>query len=78
VVASEDTAWTAGDVSSEEGRFVASTQYGPVRGDEEGGILVFEGVRYGADTATTRFAPPAPPEPWSEVRDALNYWPRAT
>jgi len=64
---------TAGDASSEEDRLVASTQYGSVRGYEEDGILVFKGVRYGADTATTRFAAPAPPEPWTEVRDALSY-----
>ena len=64
---------TAGDVGSGEDRLVAATRYGPVRGYEEEGVLVFKGVRYGADTATTRFAPPAPPAPWTEVRDALAY-----
>ncbi len=52
---------------------VATTQYGPVRGSVEDDILVFKGVRYGADTATTRFAAPAAPEPWTEVQDALAY-----
>ncbi len=71
-VACQEARGTAGDISSED-PLVASTQHGPVRGFEEEGILVFKGVRYGADTATTRFAPPAPPEPWTEVRDAFAY-----
>jgi para-nitrobenzyl esterase len=52
---------------------VATTAYGPVRGFTEDGALVFKGIRYGADTATTRFAPPQPPEPWTEVHDAFDY-----
>lgn len=36
-------------------------------------VCVFKGVRYGADTASTRFAAPRPPEPWSGVRGALAY-----
>ena len=52
---------------------IAATAYGRVRGAVEDGILVFKGIRYGADTATTRFQPPVPPSPWSDVEDALNY-----
>lgn len=52
---------------------VATTQYGKVRGYEEDGIKVFKGIRYGADTATTRFMAPQPPEPWDGVKDALTY-----
>ena len=52
---------------------VAATKAGKVRGSVENGINVFKGVRYGADTATTRFQAPKPPEPWSEVRDALDF-----
>lgn len=52
---------------------VAATQAGKVRGFVEDGVLVFKGIRYGADTATTRFMPPAPPAPWNDVRDALAY-----
>ena len=51
----------------------ATTQYGPVRGFMDGSIEVFKGIRYGADTATTRFAPPAPPAAWTEPMDALAY-----
>ncbi len=34
---------------------IAETTYGAVRGAVEDGINVFKGIRYGADTATTRF-----------------------
>ncbi|MGK0223558.1 MAG: para-nitrobenzyl esterase, partial [Limisphaerales bacterium] len=47
--------------------------YGPVRGTEENGIQIFKGVRYGADTATTRFAAPKAPVPWTEPADALAF-----
>lgn len=52
---------------------VVTTQYGKVKGYLEDGIAVFKGVRYGADTATTRFQPPRAPEPWTDVKDALAY-----
>src|SRR5436305_1356259 len=52
---------------------VALTTAGPVRGTTEAGVYVFKGVRYGRDTATTRFAAPEPPEPWTDVRDAMGY-----
>ena len=44
-----------------------------VKGALEDGIAIFKGVRYGADTATTRFQPPQAPEPWTDVKDALGY-----
>ena len=56
---------------------VATTRHGRVRGLEEEGVLVFRGVRYGADTALRRFMPPLPPEPWPGIRDALAYGPAA-
>lgn len=52
---------------------VAQTVHGKVRGAMEDGVNVFLGIRYGADTATTRFAAPAAPEPWTGVVDALEY-----
>jgi len=58
---------------SETAAPVATTRYGSVRGALEDGILAFKGIRYGADTATTRFAAPAPPAPWSGVRDATMF-----
>jgi para-nitrobenzyl esterase len=56
---------------------IASTRSGKVRGYVDNSINVFKGIRYGGDTAGRRFMPPAPPEPWSEVRDALMYGPSA-
>jgi para-nitrobenzyl esterase len=52
---------------------IATTKSGKIRGAVENGINVFKGVRYGTDTATTRFAAPKPPAPWSDVKDALHY-----
>jgi para-nitrobenzyl esterase len=52
---------------------VANTHHGQVRGTVEDGILTFKGLRYGADTATTRFAAPASPEPWEGIQPATSY-----
>ncbi len=54
---------------------VVRTRAGPVRGFTADGVQVFRGVRYGADTAPRRFQPPAPPAPWTEVREAVDYGP---
>ncbi len=54
---------------------IATTRHGKVRGAEVEGIKVFKGVRYGADTASRRFMPALPPEPWSGVVDAVAYGP---
>lgn len=63
----------AGRAGAQEGQPLVRTSNGPVRGRVEGGIEVFRGVRYGADTALTRFAKPRRPDPWTEVRDAVAY-----
>lgn len=52
---------------------IVETQAGKIRGYEEGSIKVFKGIPYGADTATTRFKPPAAPRLWRGIRDATEY-----
>jgi para-nitrobenzyl esterase len=52
---------------------VAQTTYGKIRGLAEGPIKVFKGIPYGADTATTRFMPPAPPKSWTGERETIHY-----
>lgn len=55
----------------------AKTTAGRIRGIEKDGIHIFKGIPYGADTAQRRFQAPVPPTPWKDVRDALDFGPRA-
>ena len=53
---------------------VVETARGKLRGLESGGVSIFRGVSYAADTSgKNRFMPPQPFEPWSGVRDALHW-----
>jgi para-nitrobenzyl esterase len=54
---------------------VARTTAGRVRGYLDDGINAFRGIRYGASTGGRRFQPPAPPDPWADVREATAYGP---
>lgn len=54
---------------------IAATRHGKVRGYVDQGIMVFKGVRYGADTAPRRFMAPLPPQPWQGVLDAVEHGP---
>ncbi len=69
----DTTAAEPAEAPAASGPPIAETTYGRVRGDVDDGILTFKGVRYGADTATTRFAAPAAPAPWNDVADAVAY-----
>lgn len=60
--------------ASVEGQPVVETTTGKIRGATVNAISAFKGVPYGASTAgKNRFMPPAKPERWSGVRDALQY-----
>ncbi|MBL8771542.1 MAG: carboxylesterase/lipase family protein [Phenylobacterium sp.] len=53
---------------------IVETADGKLRGLVSGGIKVFKGVPYGADTSgPNRFRPPQPVKKWAGVRDALDY-----
>jgi para-nitrobenzyl esterase len=56
---------------------VVHTKSGPARGRVHDDISVFLGIPYGADTRETRFQPPLPPTPWTDVRDASVWGDRA-
>ncbi|MFI1184959.1 carboxylesterase/lipase family protein [Streptomyces californicus] len=54
------------------------TVHGTVRGAVERGVAVFRGIPYAAPpVGALRFRAPAPPEPWTGVREAVAYGPTA-
>jgi para-nitrobenzyl esterase len=49
------------------------TTAGKVRGRLDGDLMIFRGIRYGADTSKRRFMPPEPPAPWRGVIEAREF-----
>lgn len=63
-----------GSVVASTAATVVETTAGKIRGSRRDGIYCFKGVPYGASTSgAARFMPPARPEPWSGIRNALHY-----
>ena len=61
-------------VTASDPATVAETTAGKIRGFKRNGVYIFKGVPYGASTAgEMRFMPPAKPEPWKGIRNALQY-----
>lgn len=54
-----------------------TTLAGVVEGVWSGKVRVFKGVPYGVDTRTTRFLPPQPVAPWTDVKACKDWAPRA-
>ncbi len=52
---------------------LARVRGGRVRGQREQGVLVFRGLRYGADTGAYRFQPPRREAAWRGIADALEF-----
>ncbi len=62
--------------STGAGGVVVRTAYGAVRGDAEGGVRVFRGIRFAKPpVGALRFRPPIEPEPWTSIRPALDFAP---
>jgi len=63
----------ATQMGTESGNPVAETEYGQVEGYVEDGVMVFKGIRYGADTGPVRFKAPEEPANWRGVAQAKAY-----
>ncbi len=63
-----------GKVTASDASTVVETVFGKIRGFLRDGVYVFKGVPYGTSTSGEgRFMPPSKPEPWTGVRNALQY-----
>jgi para-nitrobenzyl esterase len=57
---------------------VVETTYGKIRGAQVNKVYAFKGISYGEATDVSgRFLPPAKPQPWTGVKDAVEWGPEA-
>jgi para-nitrobenzyl esterase len=62
------------DVIASDAKTVVETPSGKIRGFQRKGVYCFKGVPYGASTSgANRFMAPALPEPWTGIRNALQF-----
>ena len=67
-------AWGAAKVNSAAS--IVTTTAGKIRGAMQDRVHAFKGIPYGASTeGAGRFLPPSKPQPWTSVREALEYGP---
>ncbi len=52
---------------------IIDTNVGKVRGLQRDGVTSFLGIPYGQDTASCRFQPAMPREPWAGVKDCMAF-----
>ena len=61
-------------VTASDAATVVETVSGKIRGFKRDGVYIFKGVPYGASTSGAgRFMPPTRPEPWTGIRNALQF-----
>ena len=63
--------------ASDAGSYEVQTDAGIVRGCGDKGLSVFRGIPYGSIGAGRRFQKPDPVQPWTGVKDALDFGPQA-
>ena len=57
---------------------IVESIYGKLRGQQQANALVWKGIPYAKPPiGNLRFRAPLPPEPWTEVREALLFGPSA-
>jgi para-nitrobenzyl esterase len=66
------------DTIIQSGEVIANTKYGKIRGSLLNDVGVFKGIPYAGPTdGTNRFLPPTPLVPWTGIKEATAFGPKA-